>query len=102
MRGERGLHLARLAGEERRGLVDELAVARLVDAPDARSRAALDLVEQARPGARREHRVRARAQQERTLQRGERLVDRAPPPEGAEILAVLLSGPPLPVDPREL
>ena len=45
------LHAGRLAGEELLRLIDQLAIDLLADAPDARRRAALDLVKQARPGA---------------------------------------------------
>jgi hypothetical protein len=46
---ELGLHAGRFAGQERLRVGDQLGIIRLVDAPDARRRAAADLVEQARP-----------------------------------------------------
>ena len=59
----------------------------VVDPADAGRRAALDLVEQAGPGARREHRIRAAAQQERPLQRRQRAVDRPGRGERPEVVA---------------
>ena len=65
-----------VAGEEGARLGDQRRIGGLVDVADARRRAALDLVQQARPRAPGEHRIRARAQQERPLQRRQRLVHR--------------------------
>ncbi len=82
---QRILDRAALALEEGFGLVHQLAIALLVDAPRAGRRAALDLKEQARPRARGEHRIRARAQQERALQRVQRPRHRAGTCERSEI-----------------
>ena len=83
---QRLLNLAVAAAQEAAHLVDDGVVLGLVDAADARRRAALDLVLQAGPGARREHAVGAGAQREGALQGVERAVDRRGRGEGAEIL----------------
>ncbi len=70
------LHEGGLAGQERLRLANQLAVFRLVDAPDAGGRAAADLEQQAGPGAGGEHRVGAGSQQEHALHGGDRLVHR--------------------------
>ena len=79
------LHGAAFAVEEQFRFANQLAIARLVDAPDAGRAAALDLEQQARPRARLEHRIRARAQQERALQRVERAAHRLRARERPEI-----------------
>ena len=71
------LHRAAVAGEEFVGLAHELGIAGKIDLARARRRAALDLVQKARPRTALEERVRAGAQQERALQRVDRAVDRA-------------------------
>ena len=71
------LHGLVLAAEEVLGLADQLGIAGFVDAIDARGRAALDLVEQARPVTPRKEAVGARPQQEQLLQRVDRRVDRS-------------------------
>ena len=83
---QRLLDLAVAAAEEAAHLVHDGAVFRLVDAADAGRRAALDLVLQAGPRARREHAVGAGAQREGALQGVERAVDGGGRGEGAEIL----------------
>ena len=83
---QRLLDLAVAAAQKAAHLVDDGVVLGLVDAADAGRRAALDLVLQAGPGARREHAVRAGAQREGALQGVERAVDRGGRGEGAEIL----------------
>ena len=50
-RREARLHIGRLAGEERLGVGDQLGIFLAADAVDAGRRAALDLIEQARPRA---------------------------------------------------
>ncbi len=91
----------RAAGEEGADLGDGLGVARLVDATDARRRAPLDLVLQARPRPALEHGVAAVAQGKGAQERIERLVDRAGRGEGAEILGVGLLGAAVLADLRE-
>ncbi len=49
--GELRLHVAALAGQEAFGLAHQFGIAGFVDAPDARRAAALDLEQQAGPGA---------------------------------------------------
>ena len=83
---QRLLDLAVAPAQKAAHLVDDGAVLGLVDAADAGRRAALDLVLQAGPGARREHAVGAGAQREGALQGVERAVDRGGRGEGAEIL----------------
>src|SRR6185437_4476805 len=75
--------------EEFVGLAHQLGVAGKIDLARARRRAALDLVEQARPRAALEKRIRARAQQERALQRVDGAVDRA----GIGERTVVMTGP---------
>ena len=75
--GEGFLHAARLAFEKRFRLAHQFVVTVAVDAAHTRRRTALDLMQQARPRAPGEHRIRTRAQQERALQRVERGVHRA-------------------------
>ena len=82
---------AALAVEEIFRLADQLAVARFIHPSDAGRAAALDLEKQARPGARREHRIRTGAQQKGALQGVEGTGDGAGAGEGAEIDA--LGGP---------
>src|SRR5690606_12730489 len=65
--GQISLAVLAAAAQEVLRLADQRAIVLGRDAPDARRAAALDLVEQAGPGARREHGVGARAQQERAL-----------------------------------
>ena len=84
-RGRRRIHLRRhflfhglaAAGEEVVGLAHQFAIAGEIDFLRTRRRATLDLIEQARPRARLEKRIRARAQQEGALQRVDGAVDRA-------------------------
>ena len=83
-----GLHLLALAGQEIAGFVDQLGIVLGADLAGARARAALDLVEQARPRAAFEHRVRAGAQQERALQRVDGAADRAGRSERSVIFAL--------------
>jgi len=75
-RRQRLLDLAIAATQEAAHLVDDGGVLGLVDAADARRRAALDLVLQAGPRARGEHAVGAGAQRKGALQGIERAVDR--------------------------
>ena len=70
------LHRARLARQEVARLPHQMVVGRLVDAVDAGSGAALDLVQQAGASAGGEHTVGAGAQQEHALHRGHGLIDR--------------------------
>ena len=79
------LHAAAFAGEKAFGFLHQLAIARLVDASHAGRAAALDLEQQAGPGARGEHRIRAGAQQKGALQRIEGAGDRAGAGERPEI-----------------
>src|SRR5690606_32251358 len=88
--GQLGLYLRRLALEETLGIRDERRVSCLVDEPDTGRAASLDLVEQARPRAAGEHRVRTVAEQKHLLQLVQRPVDRAGTGEGAVIVALLL------------
>src|SRR6185312_7689207 len=83
------LHRLAVAGEEFVGLAYQLRIAGKIDLARARRRAALDLMEQARPRAALEERVRARAQKERALQRIDRAIDRA----GRRERAVIMSRP---------
>ena len=83
-------------------VADQFGIARLVDPPDARRRAALDLVEQARPVARLEEAVGARAQQEQLLQRVERVVDRSRAGERAVIIALRAPRAAMLLDAREI
>src|SRR3546814_9902364 len=57
LRTELGLYIGRLAREEGFRIVDQLGIIGLADPADARRRAALDLVEQARAVARLEEAV---------------------------------------------
>ena len=94
-RGRRLIHLRRhflfhrlaAAGEEFVGLAHQFAIAGEIDLLRARRRAALDLIEQARPRARLEKQIRARAQQEGALQRVDGAVDRAGRGERPVIMA---------------
>ena len=63
-------------GQKRVGLAHQRRIIAKVDLLGARRRAALDLIEQARPGAAFEERIAARAQQKRALQRVDGAVDR--------------------------
>ena len=83
--GKVALDRAVAAGEEGLGLGDQGVVVRFADPPDAGRAAPLDLEQQAGPGARREHRIAARAQQEGPFQGVQRAVDGAGRGEGAEI-----------------
>src|SRR3546814_11138873 len=69
-------------------IVDQLGIIGLADPADARRRAALDLVEQARAVARLEEAVGATSEQEQLFERVERLVDAAGRREGAVIIAL--------------
>src|SRR3546814_16207656 len=69
-------------------IVDQLGIIGLADPADARRRAALDLVEQARAVARLEEAVGATSEQEQLFERVERLVDAAGGREGAVIIAL--------------
>src|SRR3546814_5050247 len=72
--------------EEGFRIVDQLGIIGLADPADARRRAALDLVEQARAVARLEETVGATSEQEQLFERVERLVDAAGRREGAVII----------------
>ena len=85
--GELILDRLAAAGEEGDGLAHQHRILREVDLVGARRRAALDLMQQARPGAALEERVAARAQQERALQRVDRAVDGPDRGERSEIVA---------------
>ena len=74
--GEFFLHRTGFAGHEGLRLADQLAIVLGRDPADARRGAALDLVQQARPGPGREYRVGTGSQQEDPLHGGHRLVDR--------------------------
>src|SRR3546814_1201467 len=74
--------------EEGFRIVDQLGIIGLADPADARRRAALDLVEQARAVARLEEAVGATSEQEQLFERVERLVDAAGRREGAVIIAL--------------
>src|SRR5687767_14457259 len=87
---QRRLYLAIGAGKERLRLADQLAVVVEADLARARRRAALDLVEEARPRAALVDGVRAGADQERLLQRIHGAADRAGGGERAEIAALSL------------
>ena len=94
-RGRGLLHLAgqlvldRLApaGQERVGFAHQHCVILKIDLGSARRRAALDLVQQARPGPALEKRIAAGAQQERALQRVDGAVDRPDRCKRSEIVA---------------
>ncbi len=86
--GEFGLDVAAAPRQEGAGLVHLGLILRRTDAADAGRGAALDLVLQAGPRARGEHRVGAVAQQERALQRRDRAVDRARRGERPEVIGV--------------
>ena len=70
-------HVLAFAAQEGDGFIDQLAVVVVGDLFSARASAALDLMQQTRARARREHAVRARAQQERALHHVDRAVDGA-------------------------
>src|SRR5690606_3864014 len=70
------LHGAALARQEVVGFAHQLGIFRELDLARAGAGAALDLIEQARPRAALEETIRARAQQERALQRRDGAVDR--------------------------
>ena len=74
--GQLVAHRLALAGEEGVGLAHQLGVSGEIDLLGAGRRAALDLMQQARPRAALEKAVRAGAQQERALQRRDGAVDR--------------------------
>ena len=63
-----GLKGAALAGEKAFRFVHQFLISRLIDPSDAGRAAALDLEQQARPGACLEDGIRTRAQQKRALQ----------------------------------
>ena len=88
-RGELVLDRLAAAGQERVGLAHQRRVIAELDLLGARRRAALDLIEQTRPGAAFEERIAARAQQKRALQGVDGAVDR--PHRGER--AVILAGP---------
>ena len=83
--GELLLHRPAAAGQEVGRLAHQLGVAGEIDLAGAGAGAALDLVQQARPGAAFEERIGAGAHQERALQRGDGAVDRADRGERPEI-----------------
>ena len=87
-----GTHGLALAAQEFDGLVNEHGVVGLADLASARRRAALDLVQQTRPGAAVEHTIGAGAQQKRTLQRVDRAVDGAGRGERPEEVALAAAG----------
>ena len=74
-------------------LPHQVRIARFVDALHAGGGAALDLEQQAGPGAAVEHRVAAGAQQEDALQRRQRLVHRPGGSEGAPVARALATFP---------
>ena len=74
---ELGQHQVRLALQEEHRALDVLAIVRFGNQPDARTAAALDLVQHAGPRAVREHRVLAGADLEDLLQERHALADRA-------------------------
>ena len=90
--GELLLHGAALAGEERGRFAHEFRIFGELDLARARRRAALDLVQQARPRAAFEEAVGAGAQQERALQRGDGAVHRPDRGERAVVAAVAVAG----------
>ena len=74
--GQLVAHRLALAGQKGVGLAHQLGIFGEIDLLGARRRAALDLMQQARPRAAFEKAVRAGAQQERALQRRDGAVDR--------------------------
>jgi hypothetical protein len=76
-RRDMAFHVARSSRQEAARLVDQFCVAGGVDFPGARARAALDLVEKARPRAALEYRIRATPDEEGALQRVDRATYRA-------------------------
>src|SRR5690242_4980962 len=86
--GELILNEPALSGEELFRLRDQRRVMLLIDAAYARRAAALDLIEQTRPRAALEDRVRTRAQKECALQRVEGHVHRGRGGERSEIDSV--------------
>ena len=97
-----GLDLGRLPAEEVLRIGDQFGIGGLVDPADARRRAALDLVEQARPVAPLEEAVGAGAEQEQLLQRVQRVVDAARTGERAVIIADRTPGPAMLLDARKV
>ena len=85
--GEAALDRAAAAGEEIARLLDQLGIFVERNLSRARRRAALDLVEQARPGSIGVKTVRAGAQEKRPLQRVEGAKHRARARERTEIVA---------------
>ena len=84
------LDRAALAGEEGVGFAHQLGVFGEIDLARAGCRAAFDLVQQAWPRAAFEESVRARADQERALQRRDGAVDR--PDRGERAVVAALAG----------
>ena len=84
-------HVLALAAQEAHGLPDQRVVLVEADLAGARRRAALDLMQQARPRAALEHGVRARPQQERPLQHVDGAVDRAGRGERPEVFALAVA-----------
>ncbi len=81
------LHQTRAAGEEVIRFAHQFSVAGEIDLAGARTRAALDLIQQARPCPAFEERVGAGAHQKRSLQCRNGAVDRADRGERPEIAA---------------
>jgi hypothetical protein len=100
LRGERRLHVRRLALEEAFGILDSAAVVGLGDVAHAGRAAALDLVEKAGPRPAFEGGIRAVAQEEHLLELVQRPVDRACGGERPVVVPLLLP-PPVLLDLRE-
>ena len=90
LRLERVDQLLLLALQEALGVGDVARVVVARDVVDARARAALDLVQQARPRAVREHRVLAGAQVEHLLDQLDRVLHRPGGRERAEVAMLLV------------
>ena len=88
-------HRLGLPVQESLGVVHVLPVVLRRDQVHARRRAALDLVQQARPGAIGEHGVLAGAQPEYLLQQLDRLLDRPGAGIGAEVAVPAVDRPPV-------
>jgi hypothetical protein len=99
------VHLAGVlafAPEKARRLLDQRTILIEADLAGAGGRAALDLVEQARPGAALEHGIGARAEQERPLQHVDSAVDGAGRGERPEVVALAVARTPMLEDLRRL
>ena len=87
--GEALLHVVTPARQKRVSLLDQRRVVLAGDVTDAGRAATLDLIQQARPRARRKNAVAARPQQKRLLQGHKGSVDRPGRSERTEIAALL-------------